>query len=203
MKRAGIAIVALVSSAIVFNLWVDRANAKSDVSCTATTPAVITHKADKHTECQAQVIGGGKNKATSHASASALAGSIAKSGGTANAVADDGGQATSEASAGKTSATAKGLKAKAIAKVTAGGSAEATAKKGAQAVAMAAVECRVQASASGFNSFGQATCSKAGSVIKVEATNGSTAEGSDTKSPICKRLHGGVAKVRSPRGSCG
>lgn len=203
MMTARIATLALAGSIIVLTLSAGRADAKSDASCTATTPSVVTHPGDRGTECQAQVIGGGRNKATAHASGSALAGSLAKAGGTATASAADGGQATSEATAGRTSATADGHKAKAVAKVTAGGFAKATASKGAQAVAMAAVVCKVRATASGAGSFGQATCSKAGSVITVEATKGSTAEGSDTNSPICKRSHGGVAKVRSPAGNCG
>ncbi len=192
-----------VASAVLLTLSIGRANAKSDASCAAIAASVVTHKGDKGTECQAQVIGGGRNKAISHASGSALAGSLAKAGGTATARATDGGQATSEASAGKTSATANGLKAKAIAKVTAGGTANAVASEGAQAVAMATVECQVRATAIGSGSFGQATCSKAGTVVTVQATRGSTAEGSDTKAPTCKRLHGGISKVRSPAGNCG
>jgi hypothetical protein len=203
MMASRIAIIALAGPVIVFTLSIGSANAKSDASCTATTPSVITHKGENGTECQAQVIGGGRNKATSHASGSALAGSVAKSGGTADAKASNGGQATSEACAGKTTATANGSNAKAVAKVTAGGSAEASAKKGAQAVAMAAVQCKVRASAADLGSFGQASCSNLGSVITVEATKGSTAEGSDTKPPSCKRVNGGIAKVRSPGGNCG
>ena len=203
MMTTKIATIALAGSAIALTLSIGRADAKSEASCSATTPSVVTHKGDHGAECQAQVIGGGRNKATSHASGSALAGSIAKAGGTADASATEGGQATSEASAGRTIATANGLKSKAVAKVNAGGSAKATANKGAQAVAMAAVQCKVRATASGSGSFGQAACSNAGSVITVEATKGSTAEGSDTKPPTCQRSHGGVAKVRSPGGNCG
>jgi hypothetical protein len=193
-------LAALLPLTVVANPSVGRT---ADASCIATqgTHSLVKHFGSRRSQCQAQADSGGRAK--SHAAEAGLAGSLAREGGIAEADATDGAQATSEAAGGRTNASAVGQKAKAVASVRNEGSAKATAGRGGQAVAVATVKCTAEANASGLGSFGHASCSKVGSLITVEATKGSFAEGSDTKTPLCKRVNGGVAKVRSPAGNCG
>jgi hypothetical protein len=107
----------------------------------------------------------------------------------------NGGTAIANASKGS-SATAK-------VQMTGGGKANATSSgSGAQAEAIAETTCKAQSTSKGTSSIASAQCQNSGTVVTVEATNGSTAIGSDSSPPTCTPMNGGIAKVRSPMGNC-
>lgn len=93
----------------------------------------------------------------------------------------------------------------AIAEVeTDGGTAKAAANGAdSEADADAEVNCNVKSTATGAESEALGACFDSGSVVTVEATKGSTANGSDIADPICTPTNGGIARVRSPFGNCG
>jgi hypothetical protein len=92
----------------------------------------------------------------------------------------------------------------AVVQLVGGGRANATAS-GTGTEADSAVDdiCNASTNAKGDGSLATATCETKGSTVSAEATNGSTAEGSDTAPPTCNPAPGGKAKVRSPMGNCG
>ena len=152
-------------------------------------------------------VGGGKAKATGPHS---MADSEIKNSTGGDVQTDASGGATAAASvdstnAGNANAVAKtGSSADAEVDNVGGGKAKAT-SEGLSAAATSIVkdDCKVTTSAKGANSSALGVCTEAGSVVTVEATKGSTAEGSDTTVPVCTPMNGGIAKVRSPMGNCG
>jgi hypothetical protein len=87
------------------------------------------------------------------------------------------------------------------------GMAKAKSSDRASAQAVVVGNCKVTVTAGGHDDEDQSSaegeCKNAGSVVTVEATGGSFAQGSDTKPPICETpLKGGTARVRSPDGNC-
>jgi hypothetical protein len=84
-----------------------------------------------------------------------------------------------------------------------GGTAKAS-SKGMNATAVSTVDeaCKADSTAKGANSTAVAVCENSSSVVTAEATNGSTAVGSDTAPPMCTHAPGGIARVKSPMGNC-
>jgi hypothetical protein len=87
------------------------------------------------------------------------------------------------------------------------GTARAKSSDRATAQAVVVGNCKVTVTAGGHDDEDQSSaegeCKNAGSVVIVEATGGSFAQGSDTKPPICEiPLKGGTARVVSPGGNC-
>lgn len=152
-------------------------------------------------------VGGGKAKATgAHSEADSEISNTA--GGDVQTTASGGASAVASVEstdAGSANAVAKtGSSAVAVVEDLGGGKAKAT-SQGVSAEATSVVEdnCKVTTTAKGANSDAIGVCADAGSVITVEATKGSTAEGSDINPPVCMPMNGGIAKVRSPMGNCG
>jgi hypothetical protein len=135
---------------------------------------------------------GGSAKSTASADSSAVA-DVLSTGSLGNGNA---GTATAKAS--------QGGSANSVVNMVGGGKANATAS-GSGAEAESAVQniCNVSTNAKGASSVASAICEIAGSTVSAEATNGSTAAGSDTVPPTCNPAPGGKAKVRSPMGNCG
>jgi hypothetical protein len=98
----------------------------------------------------------------------------------------------------------QGSTANALVQMTGGGEARATSRgTGAEADSVVENVCNATSTAKGTDSMASALCQNSGSVVTAQATNGSTAIGSDTTPPTCTPMNGGTAKVRSPAGNCG
>jgi hypothetical protein len=156
---------------------------------------------------QVTMVGGGKAKATGPNS-TAVSEISNTTGGNAQTTASGGAAAVADVEStnpGSANAVAKtGSSAVAVVEDLGGGKAKATSEGlSAAATAVAQNNCKVTSTANGANSDATAVCADSGSVITVEATKGSSAQGSDTAPPVCTPMNGGVAKVRSPMGNCG
>ena len=152
-------------------------------------------------------VGGGKAKATGPNS-SAVSEISNSAGGDVQTTASGGASAVASVDStnpGSANAVAKtGSSAVAVVQDLGGGKAKATSSGlSASATAVAENNCKVTSTAKGANSSATGVCADSSSVITVEATKGSTAEGSDTATPVCTPKNGGIAKVRSPQGNCG
>jgi hypothetical protein len=154
--------------------------------------------------------GGGKAKATgpdSMAVSEISSVNPVPAGGSVNSTASGGATAVADVDSmngGIAAANAK-TKSSAVATVESSGGGKATATSSgtsAQAVSTVETDCKSTSTAKGANSVAVAACQNASSVVTAEATNGSTAIGSDTSPPFCLPMPGGKAKVRSPMGNC-
>jgi hypothetical protein len=125
LMQVRVATTAIVAAAMMFALSVGSAIAKSDKeSCTSTVAGPPVEKTNTDgTECETEVVGTGKNKATATASGLSVAEALAEDGSTSKANASKGSQATAEAAAGQAKATSSGDAAGAVSEANFGGSA--------------------------------------------------------------------------------
>ena len=152
---------------------------------------------------QATANGG---KATAKAmGGSSSADATASAGGKGTATAMNGGGSSAEGdSGGKATATSSGNGSDASAFAENSGKAKAKASGAAEAQATAEASCKANATADADGSVAGAACTQHGSSVSAQATKkGSRAIGSDTSTPTCTPMNGGIAKVKSPTGNCG
>lgn len=192
---------------------VSSANASQNSQAVCHVSAGIANATSKGSGAQAVVdispVGGGKAKATGpHSMAVSTISNVSiMAGGSVNSTASGGATAVTNVDAtngGSAGANAKaGSTAVATVTFAGGGNSKATSSGAhAQAVSTAEIDCKSTTTAKGANSTAVATCQDSGSVVTAEATNGSTAVGSDTAAPVCTPMNGGKAQVRSPMGNC-
>jgi hypothetical protein len=146
---------------------------------------------------------GGKATAKAMGGASS-ADASATAGGKGTATAMKGGGATAEGdSGGNATSTSSGVGSNTSSFAENSGNAKAKATGAAEATATAEASCKANATADADGSVAGVACSQQGSSVSAEATKGSKAIGSDTSTPTCTPMNGGIAKVKSPMGNCG
>ena len=203
----GVASARASNGAIVTANAKDQSQAVCDVA--AGLGSAISSGAGAEATVDIGITGGGKAKATGANSmaVSEITTTSPLEGGNVESTASGGSTAVSEVdtdNGGTALANAK-VDSTAVATVSSAGGGKASATSdGTNAQAVSTVEdaCKSTSNAKGANSIAVATCLNPGSVVSAEATNGSTAVGSDTAGPTCTPMNGGKAKVRSPMGNC-